>query len=77
MNDYERRAFSEIRDVAEAHFERAMRQKDEGELTRMGLILDGLATVDPDQETFEEAFERIVRPHLPPPADELDDDMPF
>ena len=66
MNEYERREWAHVRMCAEAHFERAMREKDEAEVTRMGLILDGLATVDPDRETFEGAFERVVRPHLRP-----------
>jgi hypothetical protein len=83
MSDYERSALAEVRQTTEVHFERAMREKDEAEMTRMGLVLDGLATVDPDRETFEAMFERVIRPHLPakPPrpatADELDDDIPF
>lgn len=79
MNDYERREWGHVRDVTEAHFEKAIREKNEAELTRMGLVLDGLATVDPDRETFEEAFERVVRPHLRPraPEKDLDDGIPF
>lgn len=79
MNEYERRGLVEMRQITEAHFELAIREKDEEKLTRMGLVLDGLATIDPDRETFEEAFERVVRPHMRPPAPEkdLDDDVPF
>lgn len=79
MNEYERREWGHVRDVTEAHFEKAIRGKNEAELTRMGLILDGLDTIDPDRETFEEAFERVVRPHMRPPVREkdLDDDTPF
>lgn len=83
MNDYERRSLAEMREFTEAHFEFAMREKDEEKLTKLGLILDGLATVDPNRETFEAMFDRVVRPHLPivpsQPAtsDEPDDDVPF
>lgn len=79
MNEYERKSLVEMRQITEAHFELAILEKDEAEATRMGLVLDGLATVDPDRETFEEAFERVVRPHMRPPAPEkdLDDDIPF
>ena len=79
MTEHERREWAHVRMCAEAHFERAMREKDEAEVTRMGLVLHELATIDPDRETFEEAFERVVRPHMRPPAPEkdLDDDLPF
>jgi hypothetical protein len=83
MDDYGRKMLREVTEVAEAHFEIAMREKDEEKLTKLGLILDGLATVNPDRETFEAMFDRVVRPHLPivpsPPAapDEFDDDVPF
>lgn len=79
MNEYERKSLVEMRQITEDHFELAILEKDEEKLTRMGLVLDGLATIDPDRETFEEAFERVVRPHMRPPAPEkdLDDDVPF
>lgn len=79
MNEYERQQWEHVRDVTEAHFELAIREKDEEKLTRMGLVLDGLATIDPDREIFVEAFERVVRPHLRPraPEKDLDDGIPF
>jgi hypothetical protein len=81
MNEHERKGLVEMREITEAHFELAMREKDEEKLTRMGLILDGLTTVDSDRETFEEAFERVVRPHMRPAAPPFDedfgDDTPF
>lgn len=79
MTEYERREWAHIRMCAEAHFEQAIRDKNEAALTRMGLILDAHATVDPDREGFEDAFNRVVRPHLAPVPvmEDIEDDIPF
>ena len=75
MTEHERHEWRHVRMCAEAQFEKAIREKNKAELTRMAAILDAHATVDPDRESFMDAFNRVVRPHLPPK--EQDDDEPF